>query len=154
MNSNAWHAVVVAAVISMTSIFAVNVSADNETPLKIGALGDYSSVYSSVGGDALLEAVKMAVEDAGGKALGKPIEVVSGDSQLKPDVAAVLARRWFDRENVDALVDIPSTNVAYAVIPLANERKKVVLATSPASSSLSGEMCSPYLADWNYDTIR
>lgn len=152
MSRRVWCGVVKAAIISVIGMWTVNASAGSDTPLKIGVLGDYSSVYSSVGGTALLEAVKMAVEDEGGRALGKPIEVISGDSQLKPDVAAVMARRWFDRENVDVLVDIPATNVAYAVIPLANARKKVVLVTSAASSSLSGEKCSPYLAHWNYDT--
>jgi branched-chain amino acid transport system substrate-binding protein len=34
----------------------------------------------------------MAVEDAGGKVLGKPIDVVTADHQNKADVGAAIAR--------------------------------------------------------------
>jgi hypothetical protein len=36
-------------------------------------------------------AAKMAVEDFGGKVLGKPIEVVAADHQNKPDIAQLRA---------------------------------------------------------------
>jgi branched-chain amino acid transport system substrate-binding protein len=126
--------------------------ANDQLPVKIGVLGDYTSVYSSVGGEALLEAVKMAVEDAGGTILGKPIEVVSADTQLKPDIASTTARQWFDQDNVDVIVDLPSTAMTLAVADLAKERKKIVLATSAASSIITGANCSPYVAHWTYDT--
>jgi branched-chain amino acid transport system substrate-binding protein len=139
-----------AVLLSIVSIAVA--SADDKKPVKIGVLGDYTSVYASVGGQALFEAAKMAVEDFGGKVLGMPIEVISGDTQLKPDIASTIARRWLDEENVDVITDMPSTNIAYAVTALANERKRILLATSPASSSITGEKCSPYLAHWTYDT--
>ncbi|NNM74123.1 ABC transporter substrate-binding protein [Enterovirga aerilata] len=120
-------------------------------PVKIGVLGDLSSAYSNVGGRHLVEAVKMAVEDFGGSVLGQPIEILSADTQLKPDVASTTARRWFD-EGVDVLVDIPSTNMTFAVTPLAEDRKRVVLATSAASSDITGAKCSPVVAHWTYDT--
>jgi len=126
--------------------------ADDTGPVKIGVLGDFTSVYASVGGPALLEAAKMAVEDAGGTALGKPIEVLSGDSQLKPDIATGIARRWFDEDKVDMITDIPSTNIAFAVTPIAAERKKILLVTSASGSAIAGERCSPYVALWTYDS--
>jgi branched-chain amino acid transport system substrate-binding protein len=126
--------------------------ADDTKPVKIGVLGDFTSIYAGVGGPALFEAAKMAVEDFGGSVLGKPIEVISGDTQLKPDIASTIARRWLDEENVDVITDMPSTNIAYAVTALANERKKVLLVTSAASSSITGEKCSPYVTHWTYDT--
>jgi branched-chain amino acid transport system substrate-binding protein len=43
---------------------------------------------------SVVTAIKMAVEDFGGKALGKPIEVVVADHQNKPDTASALARKW------------------------------------------------------------
>lgn len=148
-NSKA-KAVGVAVMLSMATIAMAK--ADDTKPVKIGVLGDYTSVYASVGGQALFEAAKMAVEDFGGSVLGKPIEIVSGDTQLKPDIASTIARRWLDEENVDVITDMPSTNIAYAVTALANERKKVLLVTSAASSSITGEKCSPYVVHWTYDT--
>jgi branched-chain amino acid transport system substrate-binding protein len=133
-------------------IMGTAVSADDTKGVKIGILGEFSSIYSSVGGQALLEAAKMAVEDFGGQVLGKPIEVVSGDAQLRPDIASTIARQWFDQDNVDVIADMPSTNVTLAVAELANERKRVLLSTSASSSVISGEKCSPYVAQWTYDT--
>lgn len=140
------------------SIFAVgsllgtvNLHADDSLPVKIGVLGDYSSVYASVGGEALLEAVRMAVEDTG-DVLGKPVEIISADTQLRPDIASTTARQWFDQDNVDVIVDLPSTAMTLAVAELAREQRKIILATSAASSIITGENCSPYVAHWTYDT--
>jgi len=46
--------------------------------VKIGVLTDLSGTYSDLAGPGSVLAVKMAVEDFGGKVLGKPIEVVVG----------------------------------------------------------------------------
>jgi branched-chain amino acid transport system substrate-binding protein len=120
--------------------------------VKIGVLGDCSSAYASVGGTALLEGVKMAIEDAGGQALGRPVELVYADCQLKVDIGANIARRWFDVEDVDAVVDIPHSGITFAVADLALPRRKIVLATSAVSSDITGAKCSPYVAHWTFDT--
>lgn len=133
------------------ALAAAPASAADQGVVKIGVLGDYSSAYSSVGGKFLLEAVRMAVEDFGGRMFDKPIEVVSGDTQLKPDVASTIARQWFD-EGVDMITDIPSTNIAFAVGPLAEQRNKIAMVTSAASSDITGAKCSPNVAHWTYDT--
>lgn len=118
---------------------------------KIGVLGDYSSAYSAVGGKYVLEAAKMAAEDFGGSVLGRKIELLPGDTQLKPDVASTIARQWFD-EGVEAITDLTSTNITFAVTPLAEQRGKVLLVTSAASSDITGAKCSPVVAHWTYDT--
>ena len=69
--------------------------------VKIGILNDQSGVYADYGGKWSFEAAKMAVEDFGGEVLGHKIEVVSADHQNKPDLAAAIARRWYEVENVD-----------------------------------------------------
>lgn len=132
--------------------FAGQAKAAADGPVKIGVLGDYSSAYASVGGPALLEAVKMAVEDAGGQAFGRPVEVVFADSQLKIDIGTAIARRWFDLEDVDVVTDLPHSGMTFAVMDLALPRRKIILATSPSSSDLTGAKCSPYLAHWTFDT--
>ncbi|NNM74125.1 ABC transporter substrate-binding protein [Enterovirga sp. DB1703] len=137
-----------AATLGMPSILR----AQSGKPVKVGVLGDFSTAYASVGGPALLEAVRMAVEDAGGSALGKPVEVVSADTQLKPDLASTIARSWFDVDGVDVITDLPTSAMTFAVMDLARERKKIVLATSASSSDITGPRCSPYVAHWVYDT--
>ena len=72
--------------------------------VKIGVLTDMSGQFSHESGEGAVTAVRMAIEDFGGKVLGKPIELVVADHQNKPDIASGIARKWFDVENVDMIV--------------------------------------------------
>lgn len=120
--------------------------------VKIGVLADMSSIYSSIGGKGLVDAARMAVEDFGGSVLGKPVELLSVDTQNKVDVASSKARQWFDVDGVDMVTDMPTSAIALAVSKLGEEKKKVVMVTSAASSDLTGKSCSPYTVHWTYDT--
>lgn len=118
----------------------------------IGVMNDMSSVYSYLGGMGSVVAARMAVKDFGGKVLGKPIEVIYADHQNKPDVGAAIARKWFDQDGVDAIVDLPTSSVAIAVQQVAKERGKVTLISNGGSSELTGKYCSPTGVHWTYDT--
>jgi len=118
----------------------------------IGVMNDMSSVYSYLGGMGSVVAARMAVKDFGGKVLGKPIEVIYADHQNKPDVGAAIARKWFDENGVDAIVDLPTSSVAIAVQQVAKERGKVTLISNGGSSELTGKYCSPTGVHWTYDT--
>src|SRR5256885_17210085 len=91
-----------AAVATCSLLLAGQASAQG---VKIGILNDQSGVYADFGGKWSVEAAHMAVDDFGGNVLGKPIEIISADHQNKPDVAIGIARRWYDVENVDAILD-------------------------------------------------
>ena len=118
----------------------------------IGVMNDMSSVYSYLGGMGSVVAARMAVKDFGGKVLGKQIEVIYADHQNKPDVGAAIARKWFDEDGVDAIVDLPTSSVAIAVQQVAKERGKVTLISNGGSSELTGKYCSPTGVHWTYDT--
>ncbi len=127
-------------------------SQSTSDPVKIGVLADMSSIYSAIGGKGLLDAARMAVEDFGGSVLGKPIELLSVDTQNKVDVASSKARQWFDVDGVDMVTDMPTSAIALAVSKVGEEKKKVVMVTSAATSDLTGKSCSPYTVHWTYDT--
>ncbi len=120
--------------------------------IRIGVLGDHGSAYADAGGPKLVEAVKMAVEEIGGTVAGRKVEVLTADSQLKPDVASSIARKWFDLEGVDVIVDLPSTAMALSVGQLAQEFGKIALLTSPAGSNLTNKDCRSNAIHWTYDT--
>ena len=123
-----------------------------QAPLKIGVLSDFSSVYSDIGGMGNVEATKMAIEDFGGQMFGKPIEMVSSDVQMKADIASSIARKWWENDGVDTIIDMPTTATALAVMELSKQFEKVLLITDAASSDITGKYCSPYTAHWTYDT--
>jgi branched-chain amino acid transport system substrate-binding protein len=126
--------------------------AQQQTPLKIGLIGDFSSVYSDIGGSGNVEAAKMAIEEMGGSMFGKPIEFISADAQNKPDVAASLARKWYENDNVDMIVDLPTSATALAAMEMSKKFEKIMIVTDAASSDITGKSCSPYTAHWTYDT--
>ena len=127
-------------------------SAQAPSPIKIGVLNDHAGPYADFGGKTSVVAAQMAVDDFGGKVLGQPIEIVAGDHQNKPDVAANIAKRWFDLENVGAIADLTNSAVALAVQQIAAERSKVTLAVGPATTRLTNEDCSPTGFHWAFDT--
>ena len=120
--------------------------------VKIGVLSDMSSLYADIGGAGSVVAAKMAVADFGGTVNGEKIEVVSADHQNKPDVGAGIARRWYDQDGVDVIVDVPTSSVALAVQDVAREKGKVFLISGAGSSDLTGKACSPTGIHWTYDT--
>ncbi|MDE2002503.1 MAG: ABC transporter substrate-binding protein, partial [Betaproteobacteria bacterium] len=97
-------------------------------------------------------AAKMAVEDSGIEKRGIKVEIVSADHQNKPDVGSAIARRWYDAEGVDAIVDVPNSGVALAIAQITKDKNKVFLASGPGSSDLTGKACSPNTVHFTYDT--
>jgi len=120
--------------------------------VKIGVLTDLSGPAATATGPGSVAAAQMAVEDFGGKVLGKPITVISADHQIKPDIAAGIARQWYDRDQVDLIVDVPVSAVGLAVQTVANERKKLFITHSTGTADFHGKFCSPYTMQWVFDT--
>ena len=98
--------------------------------VKIGVLTDMNGPASTPTGQGSVTAAQMAVDDFGGKVLDKPISVIVGDHQLKPDIGSAIARRWYDTEQVDLIVDVPVSAVGLAVQTIANDKKKLFITHS------------------------
>lgn len=120
-------------------------------PLRIGVLNDQSGLLADLSGPGSVEAARMAVEEVGGQAAGRPVEVVSADHQNKTDLGAAILRRWFDVEGVDAAFDLGNSAISLAAQQLARERNRIVVHTTPASTELTGAACSPLGFHWVYD---
>ena len=120
--------------------------------IKIGVLSDMSSLYTDLAGAGSVVAAKMAVEDSGIEKHGVKVEIVSADHQNKPDVGSAIARRWYDAEGVDIIVDTPNSGVALAVSQITKDKNKVFLASGPGTSDLTGKACTPNTIHWTYDT--
>ncbi|GIK81820.1 MAG: ABC transporter substrate-binding protein [Pseudorhodoplanes sp.] len=133
-------------------VVASAAQAQSTDVVRIGILNDQSGLYADFGGKTSADAARMAVEDFGGTVLGKRIEIVSADHQNKPDVAATIARKWFDVDGVSAIADLTNSAVALAVQQIAREKGKVTLAVGPATTRLTNEDCSATGFHWAFDT--
>ncbi|GGC88227.1 ABC transporter substrate-binding protein [Chelatococcus reniformis] len=120
--------------------------------VRIGVLTDLSGPYADLSGKGSVVAAELAAADAGGQVRGKPIQIVSADHQNKPDIASAVARRWYEVEGVDAIVDLPVTAVAFAVQTVAREKSRTVMITAAATSDFTAKTCAPVSTHWADDT--
>jgi branched-chain amino acid transport system substrate-binding protein len=119
--------------------------------VRIGVLTDLNGVNADLGKASVI-AAQMAVEDFGSKVLGKPVELLSADSQNKPDASSLVVRRWFDEDKVDMITDLGLTHVALAAIDVAAARNKLAIAVSAAGTNITNENCTSTSIHWLYDT--
>ncbi len=120
--------------------------------VRIGVMMDMSGPYSGAGGAGSVLAVKLAVEDMGGKVLGKPIEVIEADDQNKPNVGINLARQWVENEKVDTIITGSASSIALGIQSMMKEKKKPVLFAGPVAADLTGKSCSPMGIQYVLDT--
>jgi branched-chain amino acid transport system substrate-binding protein len=126
--------------------------AQAEIAVKLGVLTDLSGPYADLSGEGSVIAARMAIEDFKAAQKGIAATVISADHQNKPDIGAAIARRWFDQEDVDVILDVANSGVALAVTQITKDRDRIFLATGTASSDLTGKACSPNTIHWTYDT--
>jgi branched-chain amino acid transport system substrate-binding protein len=128
------------------------VAVAGEKSVKIGVLTDLTSFASTAMGPGSVLAGQLAVEHFGGKVLDKPVELISADMQSKPDLAVQIARRWYEAENVDLIVDVPASAAAIAIQAMATQDNKMFMATVAATPVLTLKGCSPNAVHWVNNT--
>ena len=121
-------------------------------PLRFGLLLDLSSAYSENSGQGSATAVRMAVADFGGTVLGRPIELLLADHQNKADIASTQARKWFDEDNVQAILEAIGTGPAVAAIAAAKASNRIVISNGAGSASLTDEDCTPNFVQYTWTT--
>lgn len=135
------------------SLLAITADAQSPNPIKIGVLNDQSGIYADLAGPGSVIAARLAVEDAGGSVLGRPIEVVVADHQGKPDIGAAIARRWYDADGVSAIFDVPVSSIALAVQEIARQKNQIAIFSSASASDILGKSCSPTTFQWTFNTL-
>jgi branched-chain amino acid transport system substrate-binding protein len=138
----------------LASLVAVAMPAmADENTVRIGVLTDMSGPFADIDGPGGVEAVRMSVEDYGGKAKGKPIEVIFADHQNKPDIALSILRQWYDERGVDMALEFTTSTVGLAAQELTRTANKVGIPIGPATSDLYGSKCSPNTVVWGMDNF-
>ena len=138
---------------AIAATIACSAQATTDGQVKLGILADMGGTYADICGSGCVIAAEMAIEDFGGNVLGKPIEMVSADSQLKPDVASAIARKWVEDEGVDAIGGLVSSAVSGAVSKVNADSKNITLISGSASNTFTTKTCSPYNVHWTYNVV-
>ena len=144
---------VAAMALGLGAVASLPVLAQNTGPVKIGFITDMSSLYADIDGPAGGEMVRWAVQDFGGKVLGRPVEVLTADHQNKADVASSKAREWIDKDGLSMLIGGTSSGTALAMSKVTAEKKRPFIAIGAGSARLTNEDCTPYTVHYAYDTV-
>src|SRR4030081_236851 len=123
----------------------------SDNVVRVGVLNDISGIFQDTNGMGSVEAARMAAEDFAGGGKNIKVEIVYADHQNKADVGSAIARKWLEVEGVDAIVDVPNSAVGLPINSLVRDSRMTFLASSPASSDLTGKACSPNTIQWVND---
>ena len=148
LNRKALIAVAVTSLLAATGAHA-QISDD---VVRIGVMADMTGPYAGNGGPGSTVAIRMAVDDFGGKVLGKNIELVVADDQNKPDVGTNIARQWLEQQKVDAIVGGSASSIALSITNMMKAAKKPYLLAGTTSADLTGKACSPMNIQFGVDT--
>ena len=121
-------------------------------PLRLGVLVDMSSWGRDTGGMGSMVAAQMAAEELGGLAGGRPVEFLSGDHRMNPDLGVQIARDWFDNQDVQAIVDVPMSALGLAISGFCKQKNRLALLSGPGASSITNQDCNANTVQFTYDT--
>lgn len=120
---------------------------EKKTPIKIGILASLSGALESYGKDTVT-GFELGLEYAtkGTKEVaGRRIEVIAEDTTTKPDVAKQKALKLLEQDKVDILVGCSSSADALAVLPLAQEYKRIMVVEPAVADSITGAQWNKYI---------
>ena len=123
-------------------------SARAATAIRIGHLTDVSGPYSANSGAVSIACARQAIEDFNPAAKGMAVEYLVGDHQNNTDIALNIVREWFDRGDVDAVLEVNNSAIALALNNLCTQKDKVHLNSGAVTADLTGKSCSPNMVHW------
>jgi len=118
-----------------------------QAPVKIGLVQGISGPFEVYAKQAVT-GFKLGLEYAtGGKneILGRKIEVLIEDDQLKPDVSKQKVTKLYADDKVDLVVGTTSSAAALAILPVAAEFKKILVVEPAVADSITGENWNRYI---------
>ncbi len=122
--------------------WASAVAAEETGPIRIGLIYSKQGPGAAIG-EFLQRGSALAVEQAGGKVLGRPIELVWLD-EPNPQVSQQNMQRLIDENKVVAVVGGNYSSSALAMMSVANREKIPLILTGAAAREITGKECSRY----------
>jgi branched-chain amino acid transport system substrate-binding protein len=118
-----------------------------EPPIKIGIVQGFSGALEAYA-KQMLTGFKMGLEygtKGKNEVMGRKIELIVEDDQLKPDVAKRLITKLHADDKVNLVVGTTSSAAALAMLPVALEFKKLLLVEPAVADSITGSAWNRYI---------
>ncbi len=140
---------------SLLAAAAISVSgaAVAEEPIKIGVILPYSGVYASLGSE-ITQGMELGFATFGSEVEGRPIELVTEDSEVKPNTGLAKAKKLVFQDRVDLLVGPVASNVANALRDFVHGREIPLIIPNAGNNLLTGERCSPWVLRTSFSNAQ
>lgn len=129
--------------LAVALMLALPLAAAAQGTIKIGATEPLSGTFKDIG-ERYLEGVQYAakvINESGGL-LGKKIEVIPIDSELKPDVATRKAQALILKDEVKFFCGGTGSSVGAAMAQLAEKENVIMFTYGMDAASMTGEKCN------------
>lgn len=114
-----------------------------QEPIKIGFISTFSGPSGGLGQE-LFDGFKLGLKSIGNKLGGRPVEVIQGDDQAKPDVGRQLADKMVERDRVHIITGINFSNVLLALAKPVLDSGTFLVNVNAGPSQLAGSQCHPH----------
>ena len=131
---------------------AATLTAQAQTPLKIGFMAELSGPQGALGQDQY-DAFMLVVQGNGGKLGGIPVEILREDSQLKPEIAVQIVDKLIERDKVPIITGVTFSNVMMAIHKKVTDKEVFLISSNAGPSPIAGAQCSPFFftTSWQND---
>jgi branched-chain amino acid transport system substrate-binding protein len=116
-------------------------------PIKIGIIQGLSGPYE-IYGKAEVTGFKMGLEyltNGTNKIIGRDVKLYIEDTQLKAARAKMLLTKLYSDDKVDLAIGPTSSGVALAVLPVAQQFKKILIVEPAVADSITGKFWNRYI---------
>ncbi|MBR8257585.1 ABC transporter substrate-binding protein [Burkholderia ambifaria] len=121
---------------------SVEAQTANANPVKIGLVYAKQGPSAAIG-EFLEQGTEIAVQQAGGKVLGRPVELIWLD-EPNPQVGQQNMQKLIDEHHVVAVMGGTISSTALAMAAVAQRRQVPFVATNGAAAELTGTACNRY----------
>ncbi len=123
-----------------------------QQPIRIGFVSTFSGPTAVIGND-MRNAFELALDQAGRKMGGRPVEVVYEDDQQKPEVGKQKTEKLIESDKVDFIVGYIWSNVLLASLKPVVDSKTILIVSNAGATQVAGELCAPnvFSTSWTND---
>jgi branched-chain amino acid transport system substrate-binding protein len=112
--------------------------------LKIGQLLPFTKVYAELG-NSMKRSTDLYLKQRGNLLANRPVTVIYEDEANDPVVGAQKTQKFIEQDNVDLMMGIVATPIAYAVRNTIDTAKMIFIETNAGGNSLTRDVpnCTP-----------
>jgi branched-chain amino acid transport system substrate-binding protein len=136
---------VVAIFSAVVLIVALPAAAADKEPIRIGFMTPLVGVYAKIGKD-MDNGFRLAFEEMGNKVAGRPIVIVTEDTEAKPELGPTKARKLIEKDKVQVMAGIIHSGVAASIRDIVVSNQIPTVITYAGLIDLTaGKLKSPYI---------